>query len=199
MNLVSLSQTEQFILESFASLEPGEPLLAGSSGGDHPQHVEPHRLGQRPALANDNGVALAGAERRGDVRRDVAVALLVPRVLLDKVHVVPADDQRAVHLGRVDGSRQDAPADGHVAREGALLVDVGTLDGLLGRLEAEADRAVEAGAGLSGLGALLSFALGEQVDAVLLLEGLLVLLFRVFFLGGGGGSLVAEKRGSAGG
>ena len=81
-----------------------------------------------------------------------------------------------MHLGRVDGAREDAAADRDIAREGALLVDVGALDGLLGRLETQADGAVEAGASLAGLSALLALALGEEVDAVLLLEGPLVLL-----------------------
>lgn len=167
---------EEAFTHKLSLLKSSEPLLAAAASRDHPQHVEPDRLRQRPALADDDCVTLTGAERRRDVRRDVPVALLVPRVLLDEVHVVPADDQRAVHLGRVDGARQNAAADRDVAREGALLVDVGTLDGLFRGLEAQADGAVEAASGLAGLGALLSLALGEEVDAVLLLEGLLVLL-----------------------
>ena len=45
-------------------------------------------------------------------------------VLLDVVQVVATDDDGALHLGGLDDARQDATADGHVAGEGALLVDV---------------------------------------------------------------------------
>ena len=63
------------------------------------------------------------------MRGDVGVALLVTLVLLDVVEVVHALDEGAVHLGRLDGARQDATADGNITGEGALLVDVGTCCG----------------------------------------------------------------------
>ena len=92
---------------------------------DHLQGVEAHRLGERTALAHDDGVTLVAAEARGDVRRDVRVALLVPLVLANVVQVIHADDDGALHLRRLDDAGQDATADGDVAGEGALLVDVG--------------------------------------------------------------------------
>lgn len=42
------------------------------------------------------------------------------------MEVVSANDDGAVHLGGLDGSRQNTAADGDVAGEGALLVDVHT-------------------------------------------------------------------------
>jgi hypothetical protein len=42
-----------------------------------------------------------------------------------------------VHLGGDDGSGEDTATDGDEAGEGALLVDVGALDGRLGRAEAQ--------------------------------------------------------------
>lgn len=48
-----------------------------------------------------------------------------PLILFDKVQVVAADGDGARHLGAVHHATQDAPADGHVARERALLVNVG--------------------------------------------------------------------------
>lgn len=50
------------------------------------------------------------------------MALLVTRVLGDKVEVLAADDEGAVHLGADDGAGQDTAADGDLAGEGALLV-----------------------------------------------------------------------------
>lgn len=42
-----------------------------------------------------------------------------------------------MHLGGHDGSGKDTATDGDHAGEGALLVDVGTLNGRLGRTEAQ--------------------------------------------------------------
>jgi hypothetical protein len=44
-----------------------------------------------------------------------------------------------VHLGGHDGSGENAAADGDKAGEGALLVNVGALNGGLGRAEAQSD------------------------------------------------------------
>lgn len=44
---------------------------------------------------------------------------------------------RTVHLGGHDGAGEDTATDGDHAGEGALLVDVVTLDGVLGRAEAQ--------------------------------------------------------------
>ena len=118
------------------TLKAGEGLAAlGGPLGDDPQHVEAHRLGQGAALADDDGVALPHPEGRGDVGGHVLVPLLVPLVLLDEVEVVPADNERAVHFSGRDGAGQDAAPDGDRADKGALLVNVGALDGLGGREE----------------------------------------------------------------
>ncbi len=57
----------------------------------------------------------------------VLVALLEAVVLADVVQVVAADDDGSLHLHLEHDARQDAPADGHVPRERALLVDVRAL------------------------------------------------------------------------
>lgn len=84
--------------------------------------VETYSLAQRPALANGNLVTLLNTECRGNVGRDVLVALLVTVVLGDVVEVVPTDDERSVHLGGDDGAGQDTATDGDETGEGALLV-----------------------------------------------------------------------------
>jgi hypothetical protein len=63
------------------------------------------------------------------------VSLLETLVLLDVVQVISAHDNGSSHLGRLDYSLQDSSSDGHVAGEGALLVDVVSLDGLSWGLE----------------------------------------------------------------
>jgi hypothetical protein len=47
-----------------------------------------------------------------------------------QVEVVSADDDGVGHLGRVDDAGEDTATDRDVAGEGALLVDVGAVDGL---------------------------------------------------------------------
>lgn len=47
--------------------------------------------------------------------------------------------KRTVHLGGHDGSSEDTAANGDQASERALLVDVGSLNGVLGRTEAQTD------------------------------------------------------------
>lgn len=79
-------------------------------------------LAERAALADGNLVTLLDTESGRDVGGDVLVPLLVTRVLLDEVEVLPADDDRAVHLGRNDGAGEDTAADRDEAGEGALLV-----------------------------------------------------------------------------
>jgi len=144
-------------------------LLLSASLPVNPHHVEAHGLGKRPALSDGDNVALLHTEARGEVGREVLVPLLVPVELLDVVHVLPANDDGALHLGGGHNAGQDTAADGHVAGEGALLVNVGSLDGLTGGLEAEANVVVVA------TNALLARGLGVLEDGGLLLVGLLVL------------------------
>ena len=54
--------------------------------------------------------------------------------------VVTADHDGPLHLGRHNNTTQQLATDRHVARPGALLVDVATLLGVEGRLEAQTDR-----------------------------------------------------------
>jgi len=89
------------------------------AGGCEREH---YSLAQRPALSNGNLVTILNTESRRDVGRDVLMALLVTVVLRDVVEVVPADDEGAVHLGRDDGTGQDASTDGDETSEGALFV-----------------------------------------------------------------------------
>ena len=55
------------------------------------------------------------------------------------VEVVSADDDGPLHLHFGHHARQDVPSDGDLTSKGALLVSVGALAGLLGRLETRTD------------------------------------------------------------
>lgn len=79
-------------------------------------------LAKRAALADGDLVTLLNTESGRDVGGDVLVPLLVTRVLLNEVEVLPADDDRTVHLGGNDGAGKDTAADRDETGEGALLV-----------------------------------------------------------------------------
>jgi len=148
-------------------LEQTEGLLGGGTvaltARLHVQHVEAHGLGQGAALADGDDITLLHAEGGAEVSRQGAVSLLKTAVLGDVVQVVTADDQGAVHLGGHNHALENAAADGDVASEGALLVNVGSLDGLLRGLEAETNVAHPA-------------ALSLSEDGLLVLEGVLLLV-----------------------
>lgn len=133
-----------------------------------------YSLAQRSALADCDLVTLLDTESGRDVCGEVLVAALVTGVLGDEVEVLAADDESAVHLGGNDGAGQDTATDRDLADEGALLVDVGSLNGGLGGLETKTDVLVPSSATLAGSGALAD-ALGVLEDVRLLLVSALAL------------------------
>lgn len=105
----------------------------------------------------------------------VLVSLLVSSVLGNVVEVLSSDDDSVGHLSRVDDTVKDSASDRDVTSEGALLVDVGAVDGLVGGLETETDILVPS----LSLGSNLLAALRLGVlEKVLLLESFLGLLDR---------------------
>lgn len=150
---------------SAGMLFPGEGRGEGGSS---------HSLGERSALANGDLVTLLDTESGRDVCGEVLVAALVTGVLGDEVKVLAADDESAVHLGGDDGSGQDTAADRDLADEGALLVDVGSVNGGLGGLETQTDVLVPSAAVLASAGSLADL-LGVLEDVRLLLVSALAL------------------------
>lgn len=150
--------------------------------GDDLQHVVAHRLAQGAALTDDDFITLLGLKSGGAVHREGAVALLITLVLVDEVKVVSADDDRSVHLRRVDDTAQNAPADDDVAREGALLVDVLTVGSSLGGLEAKTDLLAVADAARS-VEITLARLVHVLIHSRLALVGLLVLNGRIHGVG----------------
>lgn len=96
--------------------------------------------------------------------------LLVTCVFRDEVKVFAADNQSTVHLGRNNGSSKDTATDGNQTGEGALLVNIGALDGGLGCPEAQSDVLIPSPTTLSDTLALAALSFGVEEDVRLLLE-----------------------------
>ena len=79
------------------------------------------------------------------MRGNVGVSLFVSLVLFDEVQVIHADDDGAVHFGRLDDAGQDPTSDGDVTGEWALFVDVVAFDGLFRSLKAQTNVLVVTG------------------------------------------------------
>ncbi len=104
------------------------------------EDIESDGLGQRSALSDGNDISfLDSLEGRGAVSGDVGVSLLVSAILFDIVKIISSDDDSSVHFGAHDHSLQNSSSDGDIAGEGALLVDVVSLNGVSGGIEAQSD------------------------------------------------------------
>ncbi len=89
------------------------------------QYVESDGLGKRTALADGDDVTLLHVdEAGGEVDGEIAVPLLESSVLSNILQVIASANDGSLHLVGDDHALKDTAADGHVAGEGALLVDV---------------------------------------------------------------------------
>lgn len=79
------------------------------------------------------------------MRGNVRVSLFISLVLFDKVQVIHAKDDGAVHFRRLDDAGQDSTSDGDVTGERALLVDIVAFDGLFRSLKAQTNVLVVTG------------------------------------------------------
>lgn len=125
---------------NLTNLESRESFLSTRPSRDHTQHIETHSLRQRSALTHYDSVSLMASEARGNVCSNIRVTLLITLVFLNVMEVISAHNDGSVHLGALHTSTKDTATDGNVSGEGALLIDVVTLDSLLGCLETETDR-----------------------------------------------------------
>lgn len=107
--------------------------------GDDLQDIEVDGFGEGSALSDDNNVPLLDGECGRAVHRDVAVPFLVAVVFGHKVQVVPPDNDGPLHFGGDADALEDLAPDGDLGGEGAFLIDVLALDGLLGGFEAQPD------------------------------------------------------------
>lgn len=99
---------------------------------------------------------------------DVSVTLLITVVLAHVVQEITTYDDGALHLVGLDHTLEDTATNADIASEGALLVDVLALDGLLGGLEAETNVLPVPQAAVGSL--LAKNTLLAQEDGGLLLE-----------------------------
>ena len=102
-------------------------------------NVELDGLGQRTALSNGDNITLLHREGRTAVSMDILMPLLETTVLNNVVEVIPTDNNGALHLGRDDKSLKNLTTDGNISGEGALLVNVVSLDGGVGSLDSKTD------------------------------------------------------------
>ena len=133
------------------------------------EDVEADGLAEGSALSDGNNVTGLDTESWGAMDGNGLMALLEPVVLLDVMEVITSDDDGSGHLAVDNNTLENSSADGNVAGEGALLVNVGSLDGGLGSLEAKSNLFVESNAANGLFGHHL---LGGKEHALLLLEGL---------------------------
>lgn len=115
-------------------LEESELLLGGTEDLVllDLENVESHGLGQGSALTRSHDISFLNIEARGAVHGGVLVTLLETIVLLDVVQVVATDDDSSSHLSGHNHTSEDSTTDRNISSEGALLVDVGSVDGFLG-------------------------------------------------------------------
>ena len=76
-------------------------------------------------------------EARRHVNGHILVAFFESVVFLDVVQVISTDNDSPVHLHLSDDTSEDATTDGHFTGEGALLVNVVSILGLIGDLESQ--------------------------------------------------------------
>ena len=125
----------------------------------------------------DNITVGDSSEGGRQVSGDVLVPLLVTVVLGDVVQVITTNNDGPGHLGGDNHTPHDATTDGDITDPGALLVNVGTLNGFPGGLEAQTNILVVTGSTTSLLLGDTGTTLTDE-DGGLLLESVLSLLGR---------------------
>jgi hypothetical protein len=147
--------------------------------GNDLKDVEADCLAEGPALTDDDDVTLRDCKRWRNVHWDVHVTLLVTVVLRVVVHVISAHNDGSLHLGRDNYGLENTTANGHLACERTLVVDVVSFNGLLRRPEAETNTSKVTRTGLGLLGDQL---LAVQEHVLLLLIGSFVLNYSIAYL-----------------
>jgi hypothetical protein len=129
----------------YTNLESTESLLSSLSvdGSLVSNYVELNGLTQGTALSDGDYITLLYIEGRSAMSRDILMPLLETTVLRNVMKVVPTDNYGILHLIGDDKSLENTSTDGNVSSEGALLVNISSLNGSIGSLNSETDRAGE--------------------------------------------------------
>jgi len=136
-------------------------------------NIESNGLRKRTALANRDNITFLDREGRGAVGSDVLVSLFKTTVLPDVVKIISSDNDRSLHLGGDDLTREDTSSNGDISGEGALLVNEGSLDGGIRGLDSKSNVLHEAHRLLAGRS---NSTLASYKDGILFLVGLFVLI-----------------------
>lgn len=97
---------------------------------------------------------------------NIGMSLFITIVFLDKMQVLASNDDSALHLGRLNDSRQNTSTNANVASEWALFVNVSSINSFLGSLESKSNFFVPTLAQST----LQNYALVVLEDGVLLLK-----------------------------
>lgn len=114
------------ILPKTRSSYSSECLLSSSrrTSRSHLQHVKPHCLWQRPALANDDIISLLHTEAWWHMSRNVGMPLLISLVFLNIMKIITSNNYSPRHLGTVASTGENATPDGDIAGERAFLINI---------------------------------------------------------------------------
>ena len=79
-----------------------------------------------PEQKNKNGIVIMFLQTYQTKKKAKKDGRRIPLVLLDKMEIIPSNNNSPVHLSTVTCSSQDTATDGNIASEGALLVNIGS-------------------------------------------------------------------------
>ena len=137
------------------------------------EHVESDSLGKRSALSDSHDVTLSNVqEARGAVHWDISVSLLETSILWHVLQIITTNDDGSLHFRGDNHCLQNTTTDRNISGEGAFLVNIWSLNSLLGCFESKTDALVVSHASLS---LLSQQSLLSNEDTILLLVSFLVL------------------------
>merc|ERR550534_5710 len=89
------------------------------------QDIESNSLGERSILSHcDKITEIDISKTRAHVRGEGLVTFLVSLVLLDKMKVIPSQNNRTIHLHRLHNPCENSSSDADISCERTFFVDV---------------------------------------------------------------------------
>lgn len=93
--LVQRKKTDSYCSEGFLC------RTTARTRRNHLQNIKPYSLGQGPALPNDNMIPFLDTETGWNMGWYVRMSLLIPLIFLDKMEIVPTDNNCPCHFSTV--------------------------------------------------------------------------------------------------